>query len=41
MESALAFLDSNEQFLLQNLHGGVVWHLEIVDAGHYAWEIVV
>jgi uncharacterized protein YfaT (DUF1175 family) len=41
MESALALLDSNSEFLAQDVNGAVVWHLEVVDAGHDRREVVV
>lgn len=41
VESALAFLNCNIQFLTQYLHATVIGHLEIINARHDAWKVVV
>jgi hypothetical protein len=37
----LAFFDGNEQLLLHDVKRAVVRHLEVVDASHDTWQIVV
>ena len=41
MESALTFPDGNAQLLTKNVDGAVVGHLEVVDAGHDRWQVVI
>ena len=41
VESTLTFLDSSEKLLFEGGNAGIVWQLEIVDAGHDAGEVVV
>lgn len=41
VKSALAFLNCNIQFLAQYLHATVIGHLEIINARHDAWKVVV
>lgn len=41
VESTLAFLDCNVEFLSENLNAAVVWHFEVVDTRHDAREIVI
>lgn len=41
MEGALSFLNSNTELLTENLHTAIVGHLEIIDAGHDTWKIVI
>lgn len=41
MESTLTLPDRNTQLLAQHIQSAVVWHLEVIDASHDGWEIVV
>ena len=41
MESALAFLNGNPEFLAEDDHVAVVGHLEVVDASHDGREELV
>jgi hypothetical protein len=41
MESTLAFLDGNPEFLAEDGHAAVVRHLEVIDASHDTGKIIV
>lgn len=41
MKSALALFDSYAEFLAEHIHVAIIWHLEVVDAGHDGGEVVI
>jgi hypothetical protein len=41
VEGALAFPDGNVELLAKDVDVAVIWHLEVVDASHDRWEVIV
>lgn len=41
MKGALAFLDGHTKLLLHDVESAVVRHLQVIDASHDTWQVVV
>ena len=41
METSRSFRHSHSQLLFHNLFARVIWKLQVIDASHDAWKVVI